>query len=108
MRAEADKFPIVMYTGHAFLLLEKFVRWVASDMNIVGIMVSPSSSKVCPIAVSTLWTASGVVLMFSGGDSHLPFPPPVGSMYLTVDTPPMFIKRLLGGVQKVLCIRRLP
>ena len=54
MRAEADRFPIVMYTGHAFVSPEKFVRWVASDMKImiIGITVSPSSSKVC-IAVST-------------------------------------------------------
>jgi len=52
MRAEADRFPIVMYTGYSFLSPEKFVRWVASDMKIMGIMVSPSSSRVC-IAVST-------------------------------------------------------
>jgi hypothetical protein len=47
--AAGDRFPIVIYIGHAFLLPEKFVRWVVSDLNIIGTSVSPTGSVVYTI-----------------------------------------------------------
>jgi Mn2+/Fe2+ NRAMP family transporter len=42
-----DRFPIVMYTGHAFLSPEKLVRCIVSDMKIIGTTVSPSFRELC-------------------------------------------------------------
>jgi hypothetical protein len=49
IRVASDRFPIVMYIGHAFLSQEKFMRWVASHMNIIGTSVSLTGSVVYTI-----------------------------------------------------------
>jgi hypothetical protein len=43
-RSFEDSFPILIYTGHSFLLPAKFERCVPSDMKIKGTSVSPTLS----------------------------------------------------------------
>jgi hypothetical protein len=44
--AAGDRLPIVIYIGHAFMLLGKFMKWVASHLNISSIRVSLKGSVV--------------------------------------------------------------
>jgi len=96
-----DRFPIVIYTSHAFLLLEKFVRCVASEKKIISKTVPPSSRVLCTI-VRNPYTPLKVLTTREG--SNLPSPPPVYGVHLAIYAPSILLKWLLRHVSKMICI----
>jgi hypothetical protein len=96
IRMVVDRFLIVIYTGHAFLSLEKFVKCVVSDKKIIGMTVLPSSRELCVI-VRNPYTHPRIVFITRKG-SNLLFPPPVRSMHLAINVSFLIFKPLLRSI----------
>ena len=96
-----DRFPIVIYTGHSFLLPAKFERCVLSDMKIKGNSVSPSLS----VALTSIST-----LLSSSISAYLSLPPPVRSVHFRIVAFRwrIAVKASLRGIKEMLSVGWLP
>jgi len=96
-----DTLPIVIYTGHCFLLPAKFERCVLLDIKIKGTSVSPSLS-VDLTSISTLFCSSISAYLF--------LPPPGRSVRFSIEAFwwCIAVKATLRGLNEMLGVGWLP
>jgi len=94
-RIFTDRLPIVVYSGHSFLLPAKFERCVPADMKINGTSVSPTL-RVDETLISTLLSSSI--------SPYLCLPPPVHSVHVGIEAFRwgIAVKAMLRGVNEIL------
>jgi len=95
------RLPIVIYTGHSFLLPAKFERCVPSNMKIKGSTVSPSQS----VALTLIGTLLSLSI-----SAYLCPPPPGRSVHFISKACwlRIAVEATLRGVNEMLRIRLLP
>jgi len=95
------RLPILIYTGHCFLLPAKFEKSVPSDMKIKGTGVSPSLS----IALTSISTLLSLSI-----SAYLCLPPPVRSVHFSIGgfRRLIAVKAMVRGVNETLGVAWLP
>ena len=96
-----DRLAIVIYTGHSFLSLEKFERYVPSDMKIKGTNVTPTL---------TIDLTSVSMSSYLGISPYLCSTAPVSSVHFGLEAFRwrIAVKATLRGVNTMLSERWLP